>query len=484
MRNKIMAYMKNKVSAGLIFRIMIWVIMIAIYLPYLFAAKYAIFKADDFSGYVAYMVHPGNSFFEKCLNCYTDTYMNFQGTWSSEFVYTFFNPIHLYSYSLLRAMLIGTAVATLISLFLMMHIAMEYFNIGRKNAVFFIGLVLIPLLLFRDYTEIYLWFTGMAVYLLPLLFFCIGFSFLLLGEMKNRRLFFFLSAVFMVLMTGGVLEVVGFGMFWLLLFITVEYLRTGKINKRFTIIFVLSLLGALINAFAPGNFGRKEIAGGEINVLHAVFVSIETYIDDVVWFSENTIFIAFVILAFLLGCYIKVKIKDSVTITAILGLIITPVITIFPVALGIGASVKSSPVRCLFILDIAVISCIIGASFLAGNKLFEKNLLPDIKTVTFVLCVAALLAFTHGGKELTDYIPISIAKNLKNGFIQEYENDWQDIFSQIEHSDNPDVVVTGMPEVIDGCISPDITDDPENWVNECVANYFGKRTVRVISQSP
>ena len=481
MYRKLKQYIKNNFSAGFILRVITWISVIGICLPYLSAQQYAIFRSDDFAGYIGTMAKPGNSFFEKAFNYYVNNYMNWQGTWSSDFVFIFFNPIRVYSYTLLRMILSAVLLASIISIFFLSYVVMDYFHISRKNAVFCVGLFLIPLLAYRDYKEIYLWFTGMAVYMLPILFYAIAFSFLLLGEMKQKKILFFLSCVFMVLMTGGVLSFVGFGMFWLLLFIIVEYIRTEKVNKHFAIIFALSLIGALVTAFAPGNFARHQEFSKELGILNAVFLSIKAFVEEIAWFGKDTTFAAFVILAFLLGCCFKRKIKDLITATIICGLILTPIITMFPVALGYGSiSVKSLQSRSLFILDMSIIACCIGVAFLAGNKLFTKGLLPDIKNIKFIVCMAVLLVITLGGDELTNYTPIAISANFKNGFIQKYESDWRNILDQIENSDEWDITIAGAPNEISGCLSPDLRDDPEWWVNECIANFFLKGSVRVV----
>lgn len=470
---------KNNITFGKIIRLLVWIITISICLPYLFAQQYAIFKADDFSLYLDCLAMSGNSYLQKQLNFYADMYMGWQGTWSSALIFIFLNPIRFYSYKLLRIILTVILLASIISLFFLVHIVMDYYHLDRKNAIFFLGLFLVPLLSYKDYTEIYLWFTGITVYLLPSLFFTIGFSFLLLSEMKQKKISFFLSAIFMVLMTGGVLEFVGFGMFWLLLFIIVEYIRTKKINKRFVIVFTLSLIGALTTALAPGNFARKQGIGGDLEIIRAIFLSIKISANEIIMYSENTTFMAFVILSFLLGCYTKRKIKDSITAFSILGLILTPIITLFPVALGYG-TINSLPTRCLFILDASVIACSIGISFLLGNKLFTNNLLPDFITVRHVACIAVLLIITLGGNKLTNYTPIAITANLKNGRIQKYESDWRSIFDQLEHTDEKNITIVGVPKQVAGCIAPGMIDDPEWWTNQYIATYFGKESVCIV----
>ena len=470
---------KNNITLGKIFRISVWIITISICLPYLLAQQYAIFKADDFSLYLDCLSMPGNSYLQKQLNFYADMYMGWQGTWSSALIFVFLNPMHFYSYRLLRIILTVIFLASIIGLFFLVHIVMDYFHLNRKNAIFLLGLFLVPLLSYRDYTEIYLWFTGITVYLLPILFFIIGFSFLLLSEMKQKKIFFFLSAIFMVLMTGGVLEFVGFGMFWLLLFIIVEYIRTKKVNKRFVIVFTLSLIGALTTAFAPGNFARKQGIGNGLEIMKAIFLSIKIPTEEIIMYSENTTFMAFVILAFLLGCYTKMKTKDSVTAFSICGLILTPIITLFPVALGYG-TINSLPIRCLFILDASIIACSIGISFLLGNKLFTKNLLPDIRNIQYVACMSVLLVITLGGNKLINYTPIAITANLKNGSIQKYESDWRNIFDQIEHADEKNITIVGVPTQVAGCISPGMIDDPKWWTNQYIATYFGKESVCIV----
>lgn len=478
-RNR-MELIKNDCSIDRTVRIILWIIMITICIPYLGAARYAVFKADDFADYNWCLVEEGNSWFSKGLNACISTYMGWQGTWSTNFFRIVCNPLQFFSYRLLRVILIGTVLVSLFSIIFMSRTLLEYFRIGKKNTVYFMAFFLIPLLSYRDYKEIYLWYNGATIYLLPVFFFAVAFFFLLSGEMKKKRVYYILSTIFMVLMTGGVLEFVGFGMFCLLLFIIVDYLRTRKINGAFLAIFGLSLCGALANALAPGNFARKQADGGELEIINSIFMAVEVSFEEAEWLFKDTTFLAFVFATFLFGCHLKKDITGKELAVCSLGSVLLPCITIFPVCLGYGEiSADTLPGRCLFLLDAAIISGSIGIVFLAGNKMFIQNILPDVKSLNFMVCMGILLAVISQGQKISEYAPVTIANNLRDGTVHDYASEWRAVFEEIRDREDKNIAIEGGPEETAGCLSPGLRDDPEWWVNKNVAKYFGKESVRI-----
>lgn len=484
MFSNLMKYIKNSYSAGCVVRIVIWIVVTAICIPYLGAARYAVFKADDFADYNWCMVEQGSSWFIKGLNACISTYMGWQGTWSTNFFRIVCNPLQFFSYRLLRVILIGTVLVSLLSIILMSRTLLEYFRIEKKNVIYFIALFLIPLLSYRDYKEIYLWYNGATIYLLPVFFFAMGFFFLLSGEMNKNRVFYVFSAVFMVLMTGGVLEFVGFGMLALLLFIIVDFLRTGRINGMFLMVFIVSLCGALANALAPGNFARKQADGGELEIINSIFMAIEVSFEEAEWLFRDTTFFIFVLAAFLAGCCLKREIRGRETAIGSLGLILMPCVTIFPVCLGYGeTSADTLPGRCLFLLDVAIIVSSIGIAMLAGNKLFTKNVLPDMKNMCFIVGMGILLVAISQGERVSDYAPVTIAANLRDGTIHDYASGWRAVFEEIRDSEEKNVVIEGGPEETAGCLAPGLRDDPEWWVNKNVAKFFGKESVCIVRKN-
>lgn len=477
-----MIQIKKKLDSGWRIRVLIWIIVVCSFLPYFGAARYAIFMADDFSYYNERMESAGSTYIMKGINYMITSYKNWQGTWGHYLFHAIVDPMGSYSYGLLRLILCVMLVFTLLGVCFLAVSAAKYFGFKEKNTIYLIGLFLIPLLSYKEYKEVYLWYVGATVNLLPIIFFTIGFALMLLGKVRGKSVYYVLSAVFLFLMTGEGLEVVGFGMSCLLLFIVVEYVRTRKLNISFLIIFGTALLGALLNAAAPGNFARRGRIGGEMSIVHSLYLSVKVLLQEEEWLYKNTSFIVFMVLAFCLGCCINKRLKDITFAVFITGLVLIPVITIFPVALGYGdIQIATLPDRCMFLFDASIIICNIGIAILVGNKLFTKSLLPDINNIKFVVgLVALVMVFMQGS--LSDYMPLKIAVNLKKGIIQDYADTWVNIYEQIRESDKEEVIITGAPKEAAGCIYPNLLDDVAWWVNRNVAEYFQKESVCVIRE--
>lgn len=467
-----------------IIRIILWIMTISICVPYLWAARYAIFAQDDFSFYNSVVVRDGASWIAKVTIETIRSYKQWQGTYVSIFLSSLFSPLQFYSYRFLRLLLLGMLLVSIAGVFFLASTIAEYFLHEKKYSIYLAGGILIPLLSYRDYKEIYLCYTNATVYLLPILFFAFGFSFLLLGQMRRKKIYFILGAVFMFLMSGGVLEFVGVGSFCLLLLICTDHFRTRKVNKWYATVFIITLLGALANAFAPGNFVRKQVMeDNQLNIVKSIFCTIKVAFEETEWIYRNTTFLLFVILAFLFGCYLNKEIKGLVLVTVMMGLFVLPVVAIFPVAMGYGNIVASTlPERCLFILDASIIIAGIGNAILLGNILFSKRCLPEIKTIKFIIGVAALLIITTQGNNLSDYAPIKISTNLKEGTIHDFASEWRGIFKEIQSSDEEDVFIIGQPEEVEGCFPPGLHSDPEWWINQNVAEYFGKKSVCIVEE--
>lgn len=466
-------------------RILIWGMLIAICIPYIRAACYAVFRADDFCFYFTNSNQAGISNIVKAWDETMIKYKEWQGGYVSTFLLYLLNPLHIYSYSLLRGFLVFMCISALIGLLFFMYVLVDYVGIDRKYALYITAVFLVPILSYREYTQIYLWYTGAMAYFLPSILLLYGLAFLLLGRKTKKMKWYVLSGIFLYLMTGCVLEVVGLGMFCLLFVILLGTISEKENNKPSVCVFAVALFGAMLNAFAPGNFARHELFDDRrINVMKVLCYSVKIAFDEFEWLVRDTTFLVFVILAFWIGIVVKRKIEKAKMFIAIVAFIFLPVVTVFPVVMGYSAEVlEALPNRCLFPLDVSLIASLIGLSIIAGSQLMAYQLIPERRTIGYVSIVAILMITCIKGNKLREYTPNVITRNFHAGVIQAYASGWKDIFDNIANSKDSDVVIEWVPEYAPGCSYTYLEADAANWVNEAVAAYFDKNSVCYIPQT-
>lgn len=464
------------------YRMILWCVVILICIPFLRAACYAVFRADDFSNVL--IVDSGESYLSAVWSRTVSCWRTWQGTYASCFFLYLLNPLNHFSYTLLRVILFILALSVIVSFFLFISTATDYFGIDSHHNIYIAAILLLPMLSYREYTEVYLWFTGAIVYLLPIVFLLLGFSFLFLGKKKGKVYWYVLSAIMFFLMSGGVLEAVGFGMFLLLLFVVLEYLRAGKINKPFLCVFIVALSGALLNAVAPGNYVRHdaETMGAKINLLRTILYSFKLAFDEAEWFLRDTSFLFFVFAAMWVGIGLKIKPELKKTVACVAGLLLLPVVTLFPVVMGYNSvSFEGLANRVYFPLDMSIIIALIGISVLTGNQLAVRGLLPEIRTVRLVCGLAMLMAVCTQGNKILENVPPVIAGNFHTGAVQNHTKAWTDIYGAIADSPEEQVVVTlPNPGPVIGCLENYISSDPDYWINQAIASYYGKGSVSYV----
>lgn len=464
------------------YRLIIWCVVILICIPFLRATCYAVFRADDFSNVL--ILDSGESYMATVWNRTISCWRTWQGTYASCLFLYFLNPLNHFSYSVLRTILFILALLVIVSFFFFISTAIDYFGIERHRYIYIVAILLLPMLSYREYTEVYLWFTGAIVYLLPVVFLLFGFSFLFLGKKTGKMYWYVLSALMFFLMAGGVLEVVGFGMFLLLLFVVLEYLRAGKINKPFLCVFIVALSGALLNAVAPGNYVRHdaETMGEKINLLRTIMYSFKLAFDEAEWLLRDTSFLFFVFAAMWIGIGLKIKPEPKKIVVCVVGLLLLPVVTLFPVVMGYNSvSFEGFPNRAYFPLDMSIIIALIGISLLVGSQLAVRDLLPDIKTVRMICGLAMLMAVCTQGNKILENVPPVIAGNLYTGAVQNHTKAWTDIYEAIGSSPESQVVVTlPNPGPVIGGLENYISSEPDYWINQAIASYYGKESVSYI----
>lgn len=469
---------RGRISPGVLLTVAAVLAVAAVMLPLLWAQRYALFNADDFS-LVATQDRTGElSHLVRSLRSAAVSWRIWQGTYSSTFFMLLLSPMYAYSYGLLRAMLMAALIAAAAAGLIFSLLLCGYLGIARKYGALLWALVSLSLMGFREYGEIYLWFTGAMIYLLPLIFMMAAMSLLLLGRRSGKGLWYALAGVSAFLMSGGVLAFVGFGMLLLLLLCLFEWQRTGKLHRGFCAVFMVGLAGALLNALAPGNFARADFSGSfGSGLLSAAAASFRGVGQEAAWLC-GTPFPLTLVLALVLGASTGKKLRPAQAWLGVAGLLLLPVISLFPILLGYGLpGITNLSSRTLFPLDLAMILGGVGVAAIGGCALGSRlglcgGRLPASAAATLALALC-LCAFG-----VWDFVPADITRNLLAGRVQQYSVEWRVVYDYLDQCGNEDVVINrAMPEHCGGCALTKIDAYPDSWGNAGIAGFFGLKSV-------
>lgn len=469
---------KKTVMAGTV----IWgVIVILELVPFLMAATKAVFITDDFS-YVR-RNFTGIQYLLDCINATFKMWLRQDGSFVGNFFTFYFNPLRHNSNFLLHFWLVLVTVLNIVSLIYFIAKCMEYYRFGdTQYYLIFPLLFLIPFLAYREYTQVYLWFTGVMYYSLATLFFTMGGSLLIHSKTKNSKAMLAAASVLMFLAAGNKQQISGMVCYLLLLLFLLEILRKKKICFYFLTSFMAAFVGAAVSSFAPGNFVRKQEMNS-IGIFRAVYVSFKCYYQELEYLFGGTNFLTFVLITFLLGCIIKKRMKSFCLIIVSFGILFTPVVTAFPVVYGYGASgIEGFSDRTLMPFDATIIGGFLIVAFLAGCQLSAYGCIPDFRNMCFTVAISICMLLVIRTGTVTNSAPYRVARNLVNGSIQEYSDGWNEIFEEIKTSDEENVVIEKDLHCVHGCVWSYYKEEPEFYCNQGIAGQYGKKSVSFVGE--
>ena len=452
------------------------------------AAYYSVFDADDFS--VANSMRPyGDSAWEYLAACFRyvkRTYLNWQGTYSSLFIWTILNPLNELGLPQLRVVMVLNALLYFFSLIFLMHTI--FHNIIKQNyhvKLFAYTCVVYMVMNSGSYPEVFFWFNGAGTYSFPIicLLFSLGFFVLANTRDKNAVFYAVLASVLSIGSQGGSLAIGGVGCYSVLVLWFWFWMRSKKFSGMNLAVTSVFFAGAIINVIAPGNYIRHELYEEGIHPIAAIGMTIKQYFVAIKMVFTNNQFLVIFLLLILCGAVLYTKLQADIktyTLTSLLFLI-TPAAAIFPVILGCGEDVEI-PNRALFIIFTAAILVYSNMAMVAGYwiaKLIKEKeakpvwMLGPLAVLLFVFLFRAFFV-----SDVRDTVMVGTLRNLYYGRIQEYYKECKGIYEYLEECGEMDVVIENYPERVEDFGVFKLYTNPDEWENTCVANYYYKNSVR------
>lgn len=491
--------MRGKKTAEILFSITCVTLIAATIAVFAVGAGYTVLSGDDFThGVRVGAFHVSlPKYFAASLLYVKDLYMDWQGTWFSMFLQAFLSPINNFGLSQLRAVMVGNALLFLVSLAALLWIGLSFFRPEEASGVGRIsgGKSLMPLrfailtLFFLTavnadvYAEIYFWFSGAVAYSMPFSLLLIGLALFLLinregSSLSRKRVCAGIAAVLLFLSSGGSLAVAGVGCYVTLMLTAVFFLSSRKVSGYNLTVFAAGFAGALINAAAPGNFSRHdETAGAGLHFGQAVVYTVRMFVEETGRLFRETMFGLAFLLMIAAGLYLsgrcRIALREYGAATALA--LLAGLVADFPVALGYGGFYI--PNRCYFIIDTTMVLSLLNLALFLGVCAHRLCGLPsDGRTIAVLLyiCLAVLIVTPLSMEELPLY---RVARYVHNGSYREYYKKCVELYDYLETCPEADVVLE-MPDYIDDFECFYFDEDENGWVNQGIAAYYGKRSVR------
>lgn len=435
----------------------------------------------------------GEGYLQLSVKRTIEMYFTWQGTFVTNFLCYYTAPyVRLGS----AGMRIFCAINILLfygSIWLLIHCIMKHLlKCGNLMVLFTYALATWLISNARVLMENFFWFNGICAYTLPLIFGLLGIRHLVrYAFVKESKRDLIGAIVFGFLACGGVLQCSAIVCFVYLLICVWGFWTKYNGRKGLGAAFLIAFISALANCLAPGNFTRQgTINESELPIFKAFGWSLANVLRESWRLLTETDMLYVLMIMLLAGLLMwhyneqMLKIGMLTIILSGLGVLLCVWVSCYPVALGYSSTLMEP--RGYFIIDVFLIAGFMLVMFMTGGFIGQrtgKYIVKKKKMFGIMIVLAVAVFFILNAvipvKELSRPLSVCVEDD-KFGYLVRFRDMWGEILEQIEHSDEENVTVQSKlipsPQELK---NPDLSSDPEYWINVGAARYFGKETVRI-----
>lgn len=467
---------------------MLTVAVILLMLPFLAAVRYVVPVADDYSFATDVMgkINLGNSVIGAAVKQTVDTYMNWQGTYLSNFLVFFCLGITDVSVAGIRICLLLNMVLFFGAAYYLIHTVCSAFfekNVNQWAKGILIFLIVLGLNVCSP-SENFYWLTGACAYTIPLSATFIGISMYYKWLTTKKTVLFWLSILVGAMASGGVLiTAAAINVCYLCLFFYSFFVRKNRRSILEIIPWLCVFLGAIINVVAPGNFVRYTYSSSDGLPIVTAFVNmLKVYYHCIRILQASGLWIwsCWAILLGLWMCNVKTKLDMSINpvwiwIFGVVGVNIT----IFPVVAGYNS--VNAPGRAYFVFIIFIVLHTVFATIYTAmwlKKKFsicvERPYKPVLISIMVVLCLMSVSNLAMG-----DFSGWIITREVLDGTLKEFSEGTENILEEIQNSNDSIVFVQADYREPTYLLDIGLTSDPNYWINQALAEYYEKSEIAV-----
>lgn len=472
------------------------IIIIVTMLPFLISVKYSVPAKDDFAN----AVQQGKLFDEygnilgPIMNMHMD-YMQAQGTWFAALLYGIIAPFLRYGISGVKILEFMTIVLYYIVIMLFSYEIVRLL-IGKDNfqtsfsSLF--AMLAFSMSAFSSPNETFYWSTGIFVYTIPFIVAMSGICSFIHYIRKQKVVYLILACVMPILACGGTLQIAAFTTYVNMVIAFIYFIKYKKIS-RYSIPFITSFIGSLINTVAPGNFVRStNYSNTGLHPLEGIINTAYMVIYEFFRLTIHSYLLVVIVVCFILVFCGNFKMK-KITIHPIVGLgsVLAGIyISTFPVAFGYRQrsipGIRIEFMMCAFISFGMILWSIYTANWMKQNEKIN-NIISKVGMkkimIALLICFVFWQIAWRGKASIMTSAPAKAIMELSNGTMSDFNKEWNDILEEINKSDNKDVILyrNCVPE----CFTVKdvgLKVDKITWVNTAVADFYQKDSVEIRSK--
>ncbi len=464
--------------ASCIQNMLIIAVILFIVLPIIVASTMSFYRGDDFveNALIANKRRSIIELFLVSVQFVKDSYLAWTGCYFTKFIQNFFHPLNGAGLLQLRVVMIINAVLFVVGVYLfILGIYKKEIN-SLQCKLLLVACCFVGILGFEPWYQIFYWYTGAVAYTVPLSVLLIALALITLAEKKIN---YIVSGILLFCASGGSLPIAGIGCYWMLM-VCVSRFYKRRLKKEEIILFIIAVIGALINCLAPGNFVRHDVIDESgVHFFRAIIYSFSEVVATGEWLLIETPFIVIGVIALSVGIYIgkKFQVDKNYSLLMIVMNTVAPIVTYYPVCLGYSSG--GGPNRCRFILTFVFVVSVINTLVLTGKIIADRVKANYMREAVVVIVLLVLIMPTEReGWKLSEFAPYKTLMELTDGSIQEYYRDVNRIYDVIETDENDDVFIYERPEDIEVFLPMDFNQNPKHLINTEIAQYYGKNSVQ------
>ena len=449
------------------------------------ASAYTVFVTDDFShamGVGAF--HTDIIQYIKSSISYTiTTYLGWQGTYFSMLFQAIMSPLNNLGLLQLRCIMIINAVAFFVSLIYLLVIVMNTVKLDNiLYKMFIVMVVIFAITGYQVYTEVFFWFSGAASYSVPLTLLILAIANYLKYNNTHKRVNLVMAVLFGFMAMGGSLTIAGLGCA-LALMICIDNYKKENVRCKDYLILLIWVLGAAINALAPGNYMRHGLFDN--TGVHPITAFRDAvYMANERWqfFFDKTDFVMILLLIILCTIFLGNSVQIEIGRYFYLSIagVFLPIIVAFPLSLGYGG--QQIPERCAFVIDVVIILSMINMAGVIGGTFNKKFNNESLRSIKLVLAICIFICYALDGYSIANVKIFEMKDELITGTYAEYYTACVDLYDYLDESiEGTDVIIPAdnYPDKIDNFFNFILSEDPEYWTNGSVAKYYKLNSIAV-----
>lgn len=470
-------------------------LIIVLALPSLIMALYSYPVQDDFhyAYYGRKLMEEGHSLFSMAMAKTIEYYKTFCGCYTSTFLGYFFSGIINCDIWGIRIYEVLSGIFFYYTLFCFVKaLVCDIMKQETKHSlnIYVLILACFNCLMYYSEHEDFYWFITSVQYLTISSCILLGASHFAKAILTCKSRYVVSATALGFLGSGGALNIAAFCCVTYLLVGLWAIFDQGKM-KETIIIFGVTLIGAIINGIAPGNFIRKGKSVGISGAIEAIELSLKYAYERSVVHLNKPLFIA--ILICLIICVMMWERKNyhyqfrcPVTFTFIMFGCVA--VVIFPVMIGYGWNTYQIICRGNFISDMAIyLFGIMAVAYWRGwiTQTFEEHHL-GLKTKKIIYAIIAVVMCILVIRVKWIEVPlVRGVRDIVSGECKRYSNFCVGVYDMIAQSEEEEVtLMINRVEDITCMITPQFYygyyDYEKEYANRTIARFYNKKVVYLI----